>query len=471
MRSRRPQPGHARLKRSGGGALLWLGAGFALALGCAPEGEAGRAGLDGGDLSPDAADVLPGTQATDPAKREEAALLAASTLEVGFLLDRVGVLAHDDFQGRDNGTPGGAAAQAWLATDLANQGLAPLAAAGYAIPFAAGVNLCAKVGGSDPTPTVGPDGVTRPLRDEVVVLGAHYDHLGDADAPGSACKAASTATDRICNGAIDNAAGVAVAIAVARALASSPSPLRRSLLLCLFDAEEDGLLGSKALVKALEQNGVAGVKRSHVVAMLSVDNVGSQIIKGEPSSFATDAEFSDTLRAAVHAANAATGYQTWPVSSFFVGQEGGGRSDHLPFRESGVPVLFLGSGSGAEYHTPTDEFDALDQAKLLAIARHAVVLVAAIANADAPPDFQAKPGPHLDDARALVSLADRALGASNPLQLNATQREVVTTFRTQLQGWLDHPPSSDADWKAYQTLVKAILAAVFSFVGGHGGPP
>ncbi len=471
MTSRSLLPRQGSQQRTAGAALRIVGASLALTLSCTPDDAAAGAGLRGDDLVPGAADALAGAAGLDAALRQEAALQAAATIEAAFLLDRVGVLAHDDFLGRDNGTPGGLAAQAWLATDLANQGLPPLAAAGYALPFAAGVNLCARIAGSDATPTVGADGITRPLRDELVLLGAHYDHLGDADTPGSACKAAKDAADRICNGAIDNAAGVAVTIAVARALANSPGLLRRTLVVCLFDAEEDGLLGSKALVQALQQEGVAGVHRPQVVAMLSVDNVGSQIIPGELSSFATDAEFSDALRAAVHAANAITGYQTWPVSSFFVGQEGGGRSDHLPFREAGVPVLFLGSGSGAEYHTPHDELDALDQSKLLAIARHAVVLVSSIANADARPDFQAKPSPHLDDGRALVSLADRALAASNPLKLNDTQREVVATFRSQLQGWLDHPPATAADWKAYQTQVKAILAAVFSFVGGHGGPP
>ena len=77
-----------------------------------------------------------------------------------------------------------------------------------------------------------------PLANETVVIGAHYDHLGNV------CGDVSPA-DNICNGATDNATGVAAALAVGRSIAAGPQP-RRSVVIALWDAEEDSLAGSAA---------------------------------------------------------------------------------------------------------------------------------------------------------------------------------------------------------------------------------
>ncbi len=381
------------------------------------------------------------------ADRIDAVYAAAGKLGQDFVMDRVKVLADDSFEGRGNLTEGGKAARLWLKADLENAGFTVSEHA-----FDKGVNLCTTIPGAD-------------LAAEHVVIGAHYDHLGVVGAPGSQCKAIAKgkpgAKDTICNGAIDNAAGVAAAILVARAVKDAAHRCRRSVTVCLFDAEEDGLLGSYHMTK-----NAAPIATKDVAAMMTIDNVGSRIFPKHDSSFATDAEYSAALREHVLAANKRTGYQTWPVSSFFVGQEGGGRSDHLPFRKAGVPVLFLGSGSSSVYHTPIDDLAALDGAKLLKIAHHAALLTAMIANADARPDFDATPEPHLDDARAMVSLADKVLEDPKALNLNEAQVDLVKGWRADLQKWLDTPPTTAAQWKDYQTLVKAIITAVYLVTGG-----
>ena len=70
------------------------------------------------------------------------------------------------------------------------------------------------------------------------MVGAHYDHLG------SSCPTA-VAGDTICNGATDNATGVAATLAIGRAIAAQSKPPRRSVILAFWDREEDGLLGSQ----------------------------------------------------------------------------------------------------------------------------------------------------------------------------------------------------------------------------------
>ena len=437
------------------GLIVWLFVAQLCVVACTPAPADGdRADAVSDALTSDAAlaetDGLAAAAVTQQ-RYAASALKAAQGITLPFLMDRINALASDEFGGRDNLSAGGQAARAWLEADLTNLALPPAVGSAYAQPFAAGVNLCAKLPGHDPA-----------LASEVVVIGAHYDHLGTVGAPNSQCKPSKLAdpTDKICNGAVDNAAGVAVAIAVLHALATSAQPPRRSIVLCLFDAEEDGLLGSRHFVDKAPL-----VPLTAIAAMFSVDNIGSEFLPGETSSFATDVEYSVALRAAVKTANDLTGMQTWPVSSFFVGQDGGGRSDHQPFREAGIPVLFIGSGSSPAYHTPADEVGIINQPKLLNIARHTAVLVALIANAPTRPDFVPQPAPHIDDAVALVSLADRVIAAPQALGLSDAQLDLVKGWRTDLAAWITHPPTTSDEWDTYQGLVKAILAAVYLFAG------
>jgi len=97
--------------------------------------------------------------------------------------------------------------------------------AAYTQALPGGTNVVAVIPGTD-------------LADEYVVVGAHYDHLG------SSCQYKSSG-DTICNGATDNAAGVAAALAIARSIAAQPTKPRRSVVIGLWDEEEDGLVGSR----------------------------------------------------------------------------------------------------------------------------------------------------------------------------------------------------------------------------------
>ncbi len=80
-----------------------------------------------------------------------------------------------------------------------------------------------------------------PLADEYVIIGAHYDHLGNT------CRN-TDASDTICNGATDNGAGIAAVLDIARKIKAAGTP-RRTVVLALWDREEDGLLGSNYYVQ------------------------------------------------------------------------------------------------------------------------------------------------------------------------------------------------------------------------------
>jgi acetylornithine deacetylase/succinyl-diaminopimelate desuccinylase-like protein len=381
---------------------------------------------------------------------------AAVTIDSDWLASRLAVLAGDEMEGRDNLTAGGARARAWLESQMIEIGLEPMGNDGFEQPFEQGVNLVGRIAGNDPS-----------VADEYVVVSGHYDHLGVVGAPHSQCRASSRAPgDMICNGAADNAAGSVATLAVANALRHSRLGTRRSILIVFWDAEEDGLLGSHYFA---DQDPLVPLEQ--IVAMYSVDNVGGYIIKGVEDSFAIGTEYATGLREKVAAVNAETGFTQWPVSSFFVGSDTGGRSDHLPFRLHGVPIIFFGSGSPPEYHTPADEIDIVSFDKLTQIARHVTLMTADVANDEGRPAFVDEPRPQLDDARALLALGQvvradpSSLGLDDPVLVG-----VLEGWITRLERYIANPPATDAGWNAYQDFVKEILNTVYSVIGGESRP-
>src|SRR3954447_7603512 len=143
------------------------------------------------------------------------------------------VIASDATDGRNNATAGSLATQAYLISRLKPiaEGLntAQSGDDAYKQPIPGGTNIVGVIPGSE-------------LPNEYVVVGAHYDHLGHG------CFTA-VPSDTICNGATDNAAGVANTLAIADAIASERRPPRRSVILAFWDREEDGLLGSQYFIQ------------------------------------------------------------------------------------------------------------------------------------------------------------------------------------------------------------------------------
>ena len=107
------------------------------------------------------------------------------------------------------------------------------------------------------------------IPDEYIFVGAHYDHL-------ATCRTVDVG-DTVCNGATDNAAGVAAALGVARGIAALPTAPRRSVVLAFWDTEEDNLLGS-ALLPATPDGPIA-----NTVGYINFDIQGANLLP----SFAT----------------------------------------------------------------------------------------------------------------------------------------------------------------------------------------
>lgn len=207
------------------------------------------------------------------------------------------------------------------------------------------------------------------LRDEYVVVTAHFDHLGVGKPRGE---------DTIYNGAVDNASGCAGLLALARACAMLPTAPRRSLMFLAVTAEESGLLGSQYFAEN------PTVPKKQLVANFNVDGLN---VWGKTN----DVEFigygKSSLTALAESIAKASGRRLEPDSNPDLGLFY--RSDHFNFARIGVPAAYLkagkdfldrpedrrrmkGSYTTVHYHQPSDEmagwwnFDgAIDDMQLL----------------------------------------------------------------------------------------------------------
>jgi hypothetical protein len=179
----------------------------------------------------------------------------------------------------------------------------------------------------------------------VVVVGAHYDHLGRGGR-----HSLSPHSEEAHVGADDNASGTAVLLEVMRAISKRRGELRRDVVFAAFSAEESGVLGSAHFVqKRVERGG----KLPGVYAMLNMDMVGRmrenrlQVLGAE-----TAREWPDLVGAACDAAR---------VRCALSG-DGYGPSDQINFYTAGVPVVHLFTGTHSDYHKPSDTADKVNAA-------------------------------------------------------------------------------------------------------------
>jgi Zn-dependent M28 family amino/carboxypeptidase/Tol biopolymer transport system component len=198
----------------------------------------------------------------------------------------------------------------------------------------------------------------------VIVIGAHYDHLGMG-------QVGSLAPDvqAVHNGADDNASGVAALLEVGRTLVARRAELKRDVWLVAFSGEELGVLGSAYFVSHPPK----GLAIADVVAMLNMDMVGRlrmnrlTVLGGESA---------DEWPALVSGACAARRVECT------VNGSGYGPSDHTPFYAAKVPVLHFFSGAHADYHRPTDDAALINAAGMGQVA----LVVADVALATAAHD-------------------------------------------------------------------------------------
>ena len=217
-------------------------------------------------------------------------------------------------------------------------------------------NVLAYLPGSDPK-----------LKEEVVVVSAHFDHVGSRDG-------------EIFNGADDDGSGTVGLLEVAQAYSLSPERPKRSLLFAAWNAEERGLLGSRYYVQT------PLFPLAKTVAVFQMDMIGRNEEIPDPTNpryhgleKQTAAENtnsvnilgytrSNDLRDVVAASNRYVGLEL----KFRYDNNSGNllrRSDNWPFLVHGVPALFFHTGLHPDYHQPTDTPEKINYAKLEKVVR------------------------------------------------------------------------------------------------------
>jgi hypothetical protein len=193
------------------------------------------------------------------------------------------------------------------------------------------------------------DGTDPQLRNEAIVIGAHYDHLGHG---GSGSLAANST--EIHHGADDNASGTAAIIELARQLAADKDN-KRTLIFIAFSGEEEGLFGSNFYVN----NPIFPLDRT--VAMINLDMVGRLNDKKLTiGGMGTASEWQDLINEKNKNHMEALATSPFPNEYRFspfvlqLSDDGFGPSDHSSFYGKKVPVLFFFTGTHNDYHKPTD---------------------------------------------------------------------------------------------------------------------
>jgi hypothetical protein len=197
------------------------------------------------------------------------------------------------------------------------------------------------------------------LKNEILIIGAHYDHVGFM-------KQHQPDEKYIFNGADDNASGTSGLLAVAGAFAKAKLKTKRSVLFIAFSAEEKGLFGSQAYVRS------PLFPLENTVAMINMD----MISRGHPDTLHLEAgSVSPDITEIAKAANADIGFKILVDGDEFLD-----RSDQSSFYHKNIPFIMFFAGLHNDYHTVRDRPETIDPVKAAKIATLAFKTAWIIAN-------------------------------------------------------------------------------------------
>jgi aminopeptidase YwaD len=255
---------------------------------------------------------------------------------------RMNILASDSLAGRRTGEPGAEKAARYIASEFKRIGLVPMSPGKSYFQYydfsekafdstkkekTKAMNVIGYLPGND-----------KKLKDELVIIGAHYDHLGMGG------KNALDTVKAIHYGADDNASGTTGVLELAEYYSKHRNTLKRSLLFISFSGEEEGLFGSINYTK----NPLISLEKTQ--AMINMDMIGRLkdsilIIEGMGSS-----PYWKTLMDSLKHDNFVMRYKP----------DGVGPSDHSSFYRKNIPVLFYFTGLHKDYHKATDTKDKIN---------------------------------------------------------------------------------------------------------------
>ncbi len=286
-----------------------------------------------------------------------AALESISSTE---LRQHVDTLANDTFEGREAGSRGGHAAAKYLVPFMQQAGLKAAGENGsYFQTFGANFrNILGVIEGSDPA-----------RRHEVILIGAHYDHVGYGNSSNS-----YGPYGHIHNGADDNASGTAALLELVGAFSRLERAPKRTVLFALWDGEEKGLLGSKHWVEHLH----AGQPRP--LLAFNIDMIGRL---RDNTLTVLGSRTSPGLRRLIAEQNDVqplTLQYSWKLER---------DSDHWSFLTNQTSVLMFHTGLHNDYHRPSDDAEKVDAAGIERVTRLTFRVLHTLADSEEPIPFRA----------------------------------------------------------------------------------
>ncbi|WP_168221751.1 M28 family peptidase [Aquisphaera giovannonii] len=291
-----------------------------------------------------------------------------------------------------------------------------------------GTNLGAMIRGSDPR-----------LRDEWVIVSAHYDHLG-------------VRRGVLYPGADDNASGVAMMLEVARGFATGATPPRRSVAFVSFDLEEIGLFGSRYFVAH------PPMPLDRVSLFITADMIGRAMMGVcKDQVFVLGTEHAPGLRAWLD--ESARGR---PVRVGLLGSDVLvlNRSDYGPFRTRQVPYLFFSTGENPCYHSPEDRAETIDYPKLTAISAVIGGVAASASGAEETPRWSPTPDNPFDEARTVRDVLRTLLDHEQALKLNGAATFLMRKALGDAEGILGRGAMTPAERSDLIQVTRLILAMI-----------
>jgi hypothetical protein len=356
-------------------------------------------------------------------------------VDEGRIRDHIGYLTSERLAGR-SGT-GSKLAADYLKQQFQVLNLEPLFEGEYfqSVPggdklrIPGGQNVGAVLRGSDPD-----------LRDEYIIIAAHYDHLGRSG-------------ETIFPGADDNASGTAMLLETARLLSQQPHKLKRSVMFVGFDLEERLLWGSRWFVAH------PPVPLENIKCLLVADMIGRSLAGLDLNSvFVMGSEYSPQLRNLLN--------QTETPDELHVARLGvdliGVRSDYGPFWNEEIPFLFFSTGEHPDYHKPTDTADKIRYPQVKMVTRLVYDLADQLAASGEAPTWSNDVEPSIEEVRAVRRIAMRLLeNQSATAPLGASQLLLLGHIKTQTAQILDRGTmtSGERTWliRVSQLLLFSVL--------------
>jgi hypothetical protein len=350
------------------------------------------------------------------------------------LKEHVVTLASREYQGRRGA--GALKAAEYIVGRFRALGLEPLFDGQYVqtIPGqgggpAIGRNVGAILRGADPK-----------LRDEWVIVSAHFDHLG-------------TRGELFYPGADDNASGVAMMLELARSFAQSAEKPRRSLMFVGFDLEEVGLFGSRYFVEH------PPVPLGNIGLFITADMIGRSLGGVcEPYVFVMGSEHAPALRSWLDLAAIGGNVKVGLLGSDLLLLN---RSDYGPFRNKQVPYLFFSTGENPVYHTTRDVPETLNYPKLTAISRIIHSVVRQASTAERLPAWSSTPDHSLAEAVTIRDVIRTLLAHRDDLKIGAAQAFLMGNALRSLDAIIERGTITAEERTAVVRVARIILVSLF----------